>query len=78
MIHLSFIAFFLQLIDLNDDFPNDQNNHVSHGYPDKDKLHLSYLTHEEATTCNKVFKWEKADEIAYENSNVWGFLTAHH
>ena len=71
-----YFIFFLHFIDLNDDFPNYQNNHVSHGCPDKYKLYLSYLTDEEVIICDKVFKWKKADEIAYENSKVGGFLTA--
>ena len=32
---------------------------------------------DEEAICYKVFKWEKANEIAYENSKVVEFLTVH-
>ena len=38
---------------------------------------MSCLTDEEAIICDKAFKWKNADEIAYENSEVRGFLAVH-
>ena len=35
------------------------------------------MTDEEVIICDKVFKRKKADESAYKNSKVGGFLIAH-